>query len=335
MSFIEKIKAKAKSNLQTIVLPESYDERMLFAAEKVTEQGLAKIVILGDPAKVKADAAAKKIDLTGVEILNPLTAPKLDAYVDALVELRKKKGLSREDALKLLTAPDNLFFAGMMVRLKDVDGCVGGATSTTGNVLRSSIQTIGPAPGFKTVSSFFIMITKNPNLGENGILFYADSGAIPNPDPQALAEIAITTGRNIKTLLGAEPRVAMLSFSTKGSASHPDVDKVLQALAIAKQIDPNMLIDGELQGDAALVPSVGEKKAPGSPVAGKANVLIFPDLDAGNIAYKLTERIAGAEAYGPIIQGLARQVNDLSRGCSVEDIINVVAITAVQTQAQS
>jgi len=335
MSFIEKIKAKAKSNQQTIVLPESYDERMLLAAEKVTEQGLAKIIVLGDPTKVIADAAAKKVDLTGIEILDPASAPKLEAYVDKLVELRKKKCLSRADALKLLTAPDNLYFAGMMLREKDVDGCVAGATSTTGNVLRAFIQTVGPSPGFKTVSSFFIMITKNPNFGENGILFYADCGVNPNPDAQGLGEIAVATARNIKALLGVDARVAMLSFSTKGSASHDDVDKVLKAMEIAKQIDPSILIDGELQGDAALVPSVGEKKAPGSPVAGKANVLIFPDLDAGNIAYKLTERIGGAEAYGPIIQGLARQVNDLSRGCSVEDIVNVTAITAVQAQSQS
>ena len=332
MSFIETVKAKAKANPKSVVLPESYDERMLYAAEKITKEGLAKLTILGNPEKVKAEAAAKGVDLTGVTILDPAVAPKLDAYVDKLVELRKAKGLTQADAKKLLTAPDHLFFAGMMVRERDIDGCVAGATSTTGNVLRAGIQTIGTAPGFKTVSSFFVMITKNPNFGDNGILFFADCGVNPNPDAQALGEIAVATARNYKALIGVDARVAMLSFSTKGSASHPDVDKVLKAMSIAKELDPSILIDGELQADAALIPSIGEKKAPGSPVAGKANVLIFPDLDSGNIAYKLTERIGGAEAYGPLIQGMARPVNDLSRGCSVEDIVNVAAITVLEAQ---
>jgi phosphate acetyltransferase len=305
---------------------------MLFAAEKIIQQGLAKITILGNPEKVKADAAAKNVDLKGVTILDPTTSPKLDTYVEKLVELRKKKGLTPADAKKLLTAPDNLFYAGMMIREGDVDGGVAGATSTTGNVLRSAIQTIGTAAGIKTVSSFFVMVTGQPKFGEDGILFYADCGVNPNPDAQALGEIAVATARNCKALIGADARVAMLSFSTKGSASHPDVDKVLQAMGIAKQIDPNILIDGELQADAALIPAIGERKAPGSPVAGKANVLIFPDLDAGNIAYKITERIGGGQAYGPLIQGLAKPINDLSRGCSVDDIVDVAAITVLQAQ---
>ena len=332
MHLMDQIKAKAKSNLQTVVLPESYDERMLFAAQKIVEQGLAKIVILGNPTEVKTAAEAKGVNLAGVEILDPSASPKLDAYADQLVELRKSKGLTKEDAIKLLTAKDNLYYAGMMVRSGDAGGEVAGATGTTGDVLRAAFQTVGTAPGIKTVSSFFLMITKNPDFGKNGIILFADCAVNPNPDAQALAEIAVATARNCQAFLDEPARVAMLSFSTKGSAKHEDIDKVLKAVEIAKGIDPNLQVDGELQADAALLPKVGEKKAPGSSVAGKANTLIFPDLDAGNIAYKLVERVAGAEAIGPVIQGLAKPINDLSRGCSVDDIVNVVAITAVQAQ---
>lgn len=332
MHLMDVIKEKAKKDLKTVVLPESYDERMLFAAEKIVEQGLAKIIILGNPAEIRAAAEAKGIKLEGVEIEDPTSSPRLNSYIDAFVELRKSKGLTPEEARKILTGKDNLYFAGMMVRQGDAGGEVAGATSTTGNVLKAAFQTVGTAPGIKTVSSYFFMITKTPSFGENGIILFADCAVNPNPDAQALAEIAVATARNCKSFLDVDARVAMLSFSTKGSAAHSDVDKVLAAIEIAKKIDPTLQIDGELQADAALLPKVGEKKAPGSPVAGKANVLIFPDLDAGNIGYKLVERVAGAEAIGPVIQGLAKPVNDLSRGCSVDDIVNVVAITAVQAQ---
>ena len=332
MALLKAIKEKARTHLKTIVLPESYDERMLFAAQNIVEQGLAKIVLLGNPEALAASALEKGIHLDEVEVVDPAGSPKLAEYVEKLVELRKSKGLTAEQARGLLTAPDHLYFAGMMVREGDADGEVAGATGTTGDVLRAAFQTVGPAPGIKTVSSFFLMATKTPNFGEEGVILFADCAVNPNPDAQALAEIAIATARNCKAFLDVPARVAMLSFSTKGSASHPDADKVLKALEIAKAMDPELSIDGELQADAALIQAVGAKKAPGSPVAGQANVLVFPTLDAGNIGYKLVERLAGAKAIGPVIQGLAKPVNDLSRGCSIQDIVDVTAITAVQAQ---
>ena len=305
---------------------------MVEAAGQIVADGLANIVLLGDPEVLQAKASELNVSLDGVTLLCPAKAPQLDDYVAELVELREKKGLTAEQAREQLTADDNLFFASMMVRKNDAGGAVAGAFNTTGDVLRAAFQVVGTAPGMNTVSSVFLMVTKNPDFGENGILLFADCAVNPNPNAQALAEIAVSTASSCKSFLGVDARVAMLSFSTKGSAKHEDADKVLEAMEIAKQLDPALQIDGELQADAALLPKVGEKKAPGSAVAGKANTLIFPDLDAGNIGYKLVERVAGAEAVGPIIQGLAKPVNDLSRGCSVDDIINVSAITAVQAQ---
>jgi phosphate acetyltransferase len=305
---------------------------MVEAAARIVESKLANIVLLGNTAALNAKAVELGVSLDGVKLIDPKSADQLNAYADELVEIRRKKGLSHEDAVALLSADDNLYFASMMVRRGDAGGAVAGAYNTTGDVLRAAFQVIGTAPGMKTVSSVFLMVTSNPEFGENGTLCFADCAVNPNPDAQSLAEIAVSTAASCKSFLGVDARVAMLSFSTKGSAAHSDCDKVLNALKIAKELDPNLAIDGELQLDTALIPKVGDKKAPGSSVAGQANTLIFPDLDAGNIGYKLVERIAGAEAVGPIIQGLAKPVNDLSRGCSIEDIVSVAAITAVQAQ---
>ncbi len=332
MHLVDQIKAKARANLQTVVLPEGYDDRMIEAAARIDAENLANVVLLGKPETLNAKAASLGVSLTGVTLIEPKNSESLPAYIDELVELRKKKNLSRDEAITMLTAADNLYFAAMMVRRGEAGGAVAGAANTTGDVLRAAFQVVGTAANMKTVSSVFLMVTKSPDFGENGVLCFADCAVNPNPDAQALAEIAVSTAASCKSFLGVDARVAMLSFSTKGSAAHSDCDKVLSALEIARKLAPDLAIDGELQADAALIPKVGEKKAPGSAVAGRANTIIFPDLDAGNIGYKLVERIAGAEAVGPIIQGLAKPINDLSRGCSVDDIVSVAAITAVQAQ---
>lgn len=330
MGFIDAIKERAKADKKTIVLPESMDRRTWEAVEKVLAEDIANVIVLGTPAEVEENSKGLNID--GAVIIDPNTSDKLQSYIDAFVELRKAKGMTPEEAKKLLTT-DYMFYACMMVKMGDADGVVSGACHSTANTLRPSLQIVKTKPGTKLVSAFFVIVVPDCEYGADGTFIFGDSGLNQNPNPEELAAIAASSAESFELLVQKEPIVAMLSHSTKGSAKHADVDKVVEATKIAQAEYPNIKLDGEYQLDAAIVPSVGQSKAPGSDIAGKANVLIFPDLDAGNIGYKLAQRLAKAEAYGPITQGIAKPVNDLSRGCSAEDIVGVVAITAVQAQA--
>ena len=329
-SFIQEIKAKAAAEKKRIVLPESNDKRIYDAIQMIKAEGFADLVLIASAEDVKTYGAG--YDLSGVEVVDPFTDPRTTAYAEKLAELRKSKGMTYEQALELLKK-DYTYYGVMMVKVGDADGMVSGACHTTADTLRPCLQILKTAPGVKTVSSFFLMIVPNCPYGENGTLVFADCGLVQNPTSEELATIAGSSAATFEKMVGTEPRVALLSHSSMGSAKHDDVTKVVEAVKIAKEEYPQYMIDGELQLDAAIVPKVGASKAPNSPVAGKANVLVFPDLDAGNIGYKLVQRFANAEAYGPVCQGLAKPVNDLSRGCSAEDIVGVVAITAVQAQA--
>lgn len=327
---MESIIRKAKASRKTIVLPEGTEERMLKATEKILKEGIADIILLGNEDEIKAKSVG--LDIDNATIVDPVKSDKFDIYVDKLVELRQKKGMTREKAQELMK--NTLYFGTMMVKLGDADGMVAGAVNSTPDVWRPVLQIIKTRPGISVASSCFLMEVPDCEYGENGVFIYSDCGLNPNPNAEELAAIAVAAADSARILAEMEPRIAMLSFSTKGSAKHENVDKVAQAVEIARKMAPDLLIDGELQADAALDPEVGRQKAPGSPVAGKANVLIFPDLGAGNIAYKLTQRLAKAMALGPLSQGLAKPVNDLSRGCSADDIVNVVAITALEAQNQ-
>lgn len=330
MGFIDVIKERAKKNIKTIVLPETSDRRTLEAAHTILEEGIAKIVLVGSKEEIAKNSQG--LDLSKATVIDPNNTDKLQTYIDLFVELRKSKGMTPEEAKELLTR-DYPYFGMMMVKTGDADGLVSGAIHSTADTLRPALQILKTAPGTKLVSAFFLMVVPNSEYGADGAFIFADSGLNQNPNPEELAAIAASSAKSFELLVEKEAYVAMLSHSTKGSAKHPDVDKVVEATRIAKELYPDVKLDGELQLDAAIVPKVGASKAPGSDVAGKANVLIFPDLDAGNIGYKIVERLAKAEAYGPITQGIAKPVNDLSRGCSASDIVGVVAITAVQASA--
>ena len=331
MGFIDVIKERAKAANKTIVLPETEDRRTYEAAAQILKEGIAKIILVGSEEAVKK--GSEGLDLTGAVVVDPATSDRTQAYIDKLVELRQKKGMTPEQAKEILLN-QYLYYGVMMVKMGDADGMVSGACHSTADTLRPCLQILKTKPGTKLVSAFFLMVVPNCEYGADGTFIFADSGLNQNPNPEELAAIAGSSADSFELLVEKEPIVAMLSHSTKGSAKHADVDKVVEATKIAHELAPELKLDGELQLDAAIVPEVGASKAPGSEVAGKANVLIFPDLDAGNIGYKLVQRLGKAEAYGPLTQGIAAPVNDLSRGCSAEDIVGVVAITAVQAQAE-
>jgi phosphate acetyltransferase len=329
MDLITSIKEKAKKHQKRIVLPEGLEERTIKAADILLQEGIAKIILLGNPEQIKEKAASlglKNIDKA--TIIDPVQHAKKEEYINLMLELRKSKGLKREEAEKLIEDP--LYLGTIIIKNGDADGEVAGAMNATGDVLRPAFQYVKTLPGISLVSGAFIMILKDREFGEDGLMVFADCAVHPDPNDQQLAQIAVSTGKTTRAIAGFEPRIAMLSFSTKGSAKHEMVDKVVRATKIAKEMAPDMEIDGELQADAAIIEAIGKSKAPGSSIAGKANVLVFPSLEVGNIAYKLVQRLAHAEAVGPILQGLAAPINDLSRGCSVDDIVNLVAITANQ-----
>ena len=332
MELIEQLVAHAKANKQRIVLPEGTEERTLKAANQILTDEVADLILLGNVEEIQT--LAKKWGLGNIHratLIDPATSEKAEEYAQLLCELRKKKGMTIEEARKKVLDP--LYFGCMIIKCGEADGQLAGARNTTGDVLRPALQIIKTSPGITCVSSAMRLLTHAPECGDNGVLVMGDVAVTPVPDANQLAQIAVCTARTAKAVAGIEPRVAMLSFSTKGSAKHEVVDKVVEAFGIAKEMDPNLLIDGELQADAALVPSVGASKAPGSPIAGKANVLVVPSLEVGNIGYKLVQRLGHATAVGPILQGIARPVNDLSRGCSIEDVYKMIAITANQAIA--